>query len=90
MQYSVGFDVDEYVRAAANRRRDQWWLPCLSSTTGDLVEGLECTEITDLLRARLHGLGWPATMRVAVAAARSSAPRGPSANRSAMPSSAAI
>lgn len=64
--YSVGFDVDEYVRAAANRRRDQWWLPCLSNTTGDLVDGLECTEITDLLQARLDDLGWPATMRVIV------------------------
>jgi Transposase DDE domain group 1 len=66
VQYSVGFDVDEYVRAAANRRRDQWWLPCLSNTTGDLVEGLECTEITDLLQARLRDLGWPSTMRVIV------------------------
>jgi hypothetical protein len=64
--YSVGFDVDDAVRAAANRRRDQWWLPCLSNTTGDLVDGLECTEITDLLRARLRDLGWPATMRVIV------------------------
>jgi hypothetical protein len=66
VEYSVGFDVDEYVRAAANRRRDQWWLPCLSNTTGELVEGLECTEITDLLQARLRDLGWPSTMRVIV------------------------
>src|SRR2546430_3709468 len=66
VQYSVGFDVDEAVRAAANRRRDQWWLPCLSNTAGDLVDGLECTEITDLLKARLDDLGWPSTMRVIV------------------------
>jgi hypothetical protein len=66
VQYSVGFDVDEYVRAAANRRRDQWWLPCLSNTTGDPAEGLECTEITDLLQARLDDLGWPQAMRVIV------------------------
>jgi hypothetical protein len=64
--YSVGFDVDEYVRAAANRRREDWWLPCLSNTTGEVVDGLECTEITDLLRARLHQLGWPEKMRVIV------------------------
>jgi len=24
VQYSVGFDVDEYVRAACNRRPDDW------------------------------------------------------------------
>jgi hypothetical protein len=66
VQYSVGFDVDDAVRAAANRRREDWWLPCLSNTTGDLVDGLERTEITDLLRARLRDLGWPATMRVIV------------------------
>jgi hypothetical protein len=64
--YSVGFDVDEHVRAAANRRRDDWWLPCLSNTTGELVDDLECTEITDLLKARLDDLDWPATMRVIV------------------------
>jgi hypothetical protein len=66
VQYSVGFDVDEHVRAAANRRPDDWWLPCLSNTTGDLLDGLECCEITDLLHDRLTGLGWPATMRVIV------------------------
>jgi DDE family transposase len=66
VQYSVGFDVDETVRAAANRRRADWWLPCLSNTTGELVEGLECTEITDLLRARLRDLDWPDSMRVIV------------------------
>jgi hypothetical protein len=66
VQYSVGFDVDEYVRAAANRRRTDWWLPCLSNTTGEVVDGLECTEITDLLQARLRDLGWPCTMRVIV------------------------
>jgi hypothetical protein len=64
--YSVGFDVDEYVRAAANRRREDWWLPCLSNTTGEVVEGLECTEITDLLKARLRDLDWPQAMRVIV------------------------
>src|SRR5262245_38461529 len=64
--YSVGFDLDQHVRAAANYRRDQWWLPCLSNSSGDLVEGLECTEITDLLRARLRDLDWPASMRVIV------------------------
>src|SRR5690242_16973380 len=41
-------------------------LPCLSNTTGGLVDGLECTEITDLLQARLRDLGWPASMRVIV------------------------
>jgi hypothetical protein len=56
--------VDEVVRAAANRRRADWWLPCLSNTTGKLVEGLECTEITDLLRARLRDRNWPQAMRI--------------------------
>jgi hypothetical protein len=64
--YSVGFDVDEHVRAAAGARPDDWWLPCLSNTTGDLVDGLECCEITDLLHDRLTGLDWPDTMRVIV------------------------
>jgi hypothetical protein len=64
--YSVGFDVDEYVRAACNRRPDDWWLPCLSNTTGETTDGLECCEITDLLHQRLTGLGWPVTMRVIV------------------------
>jgi hypothetical protein len=64
--YSVGFDVDEYVRAACNRRPDDWWLPCLSNTTGETIDGLECCEITDLLHQRLTGLGWPVTMRVIV------------------------
>jgi hypothetical protein len=66
VQYSVGFDVDQYVRAAANRRHADWWLPCLSNTTGEVVEGLECTEITDLLKARLRDLDWPEAMRVIV------------------------
>jgi len=66
VQYSVGFDVDDVVRAAANRRRADWWLPCLSNSTGELVQGLECTEITDLIKARLRDLDWPATMRVIV------------------------
>lgn len=64
--YSVGFDVDEHVRAACNRRPDDWWLPCLSNTTGELIDGLECCEITDLLRDRLTGLDWPQAMRVIV------------------------
>ena len=61
-----GFDVDEHVRAARNRRPDDWWVPCLSNTTGETIDGLEVTEITDLLRERLTGLKWPATMRVIV------------------------
>jgi hypothetical protein len=52
VEYSVGFDVDEYVRAACNRRPDDWWLPCLSNTTGEITDGLECCEITDLMRER--------------------------------------
>lgn len=64
--YSIGFDVDKHVRAACNRRPDDWWMPCLSNTTGDIVDGLEVTEITDLLRERLTGLKWPTTMRVIV------------------------
>ncbi|WBB94896.1 IS1380 family transposase [Solwaraspora sp. WMMA2080] len=64
--YSIGFDVDEHVRAACNRRPDDWWVPCLSNTTGEVIDGLQVTEITDLLRERLTGLKWPKTMRVIV------------------------
>jgi hypothetical protein len=77
VRYSVGFDVDEPVRAAANRRRDDCWLSCLSNTTGDLVDGLECTEITDLLKARLRDLDWPATMRSSYVAASCSTTSSP-------------
>jgi hypothetical protein len=66
VQYSVGFDVDEHVRAACARRPDDWWMSCLDNTTGGLIDGLECVEITDLLQARLTGLSWPASMRVIV------------------------
>jgi Transposase DDE domain group 1 len=64
--YSVGFDVDDHVRAAANALPDDCWVPCLSNTTGGLVDGLDCAEITHALRGRLTGLGWPATMRLIV------------------------
>jgi hypothetical protein len=66
MAYSNGFDVDEHVRAACNRRPNDWWAPCLSNTTGEVIDGLEVTEITDLLHERLTGLKWPTTMRVIV------------------------
>lgn len=64
--YSVGFDVDEHVRAACAARPDNWWMSCLDNTTGAVIDGLECVEITDLLRARLTGLSWPASMRIIV------------------------
>lgn len=66
VQYSVGFDVDEHVRAAANAVPDDWWHGCLDNTTGSVVDGLECVEITDRLRARLTHLSWPASMRIIV------------------------
>jgi hypothetical protein len=66
VQYSVGFDVDDHVRAAANAQSDDCWMPCLSNTTGGIVDGLECAEITDPLRQRLIGLGWPNSMRLIV------------------------
>jgi len=66
VRYSVGFDVDAAVRAAANGMRDDWWLPCLSNTTGDADDKVQCVEITDRLRSRLTELGWPADMRVIV------------------------
>jgi Transposase DDE domain group 1 len=66
VQYSVGFDVDDYVRAAANNLPEHCWVPCLSNTTGAVIDGLDCAEITDQLRARLTGLGWPSSMRLVV------------------------
>jgi Transposase DDE domain group 1 len=66
VQYSVGFDVDEHVRAAAGAVSDDWWQACLDNTTGETVDGLQCAEITDRLRARLTGRNWPASMRVIV------------------------
>lgn len=64
LQYSVGFDVDDHVRAAANSLADACWVPCLSNTTGGIVDGLDCAEVTDRLRSRLTALGWPASMRL--------------------------
>jgi Transposase DDE domain group 1 len=66
VQYSVGFDVDAHVRAAALAMGADWWQPCLSNTTGDTVDGLECVEITDRLRERLSDLDWPDGMRLIV------------------------
>jgi hypothetical protein len=66
VQYSVGFDVDDHVRAAANSLPDDCWVPCLSNTTASPVDSLECAEITHALRQRLIGLGWPAAMRLFV------------------------
>jgi Transposase DDE domain group 1 len=66
VRYSVGFDVDAHVRAAANAVRDKWWLPCLDNTTGDASDDVQCVEITDRLRCRLTELGWPQDMRVIV------------------------
>lgn len=64
--YSIGFDIDTHLRAAAAGLPEQWWLPCLSNTTGETVHGLECAELTGRLRDRLTGLGWPANMRLIV------------------------
>lgn len=66
VQYSIGFDVDDHIRAAANTLPDACWTPCLSNTTGHVIDGLECAELTDILRARLTGRGWPASMRLIV------------------------
>jgi len=66
VQYSVGFDVDDHVRAAANSLTDDCWVPCLSNTTGSVIDGLECAEITDTLHQRLTQLGWPVSMRLLV------------------------
>lgn len=64
--YSIGFDVDEQVSAAAHALPDQCWAPCLSNTTGGIVDGIECAELSDRLRKRLSALGWPASMRLFV------------------------
>jgi hypothetical protein len=77
VQYSIGFDVDDHVRAAANILSDLCWMPCLSNTTGGIVDGLDCAEITDALHQRLTQLGWPASMRLIVrrrSCCRSSSP----------------
>jgi len=66
VRYSIGFDVDAHVRAAAAALRQDWWLPCLSNTTGETIDGLECAELTDRLGQRLTGLGWPTAMRIIV------------------------
>jgi hypothetical protein len=66
VQYSVGFDVDEHVRAAAGAVPDQWWMSCLDNTTGELVDGLQVAEITDRMKARLARLHWPVGMRLIV------------------------
>jgi hypothetical protein len=64
--YSIGFDVDDHIRAAANTLPDACWAPCLSNSTGAVIDGLDCAEITEALRARLTGLGWPTSMRLIV------------------------
>jgi hypothetical protein len=46
----VGFDIDEHVRAAGDLHRADWWLPGPSNTTGEVIDGLESTKITDLPR----------------------------------------
>lgn len=66
VRYSIGFDVDAAVRAAANALPAGWWLPCLSNTTGEVIDGLECAELTGRLRQRLTGLDWPKDMRLIV------------------------
>lgn len=66
VRYSVGFDVDAHVRAAATALAADWWQPCLSNTTGETIDGLECAELTDRLRGRLTSLGWPDSMRIFV------------------------
>lgn len=66
VQYSVGFDVDAHIRAAAATVPDDWWISCLDNTTGDVLDGIECVELTDRLRSRLTGRKWPASMRIIV------------------------
>jgi hypothetical protein len=66
VQYSIGFDVDDHIRAAANTLSDDCWVPCLSNTTGGVIDGLQAAELTDTLRARLTALGWPTSMRLIV------------------------
>lgn len=66
VQYSVGFDVDAHVRAAAAALPDDWWQPCLSNSSGEPIDDIECAELTDRLRTRLTSLDWPASMRLIV------------------------
>jgi hypothetical protein len=66
MQYSVGFDVDAHVRAAAAAVPDDRWIGCLDNSSGDVLDDIECSEITDRLRSRLTHLNWPASMRIIV------------------------
>jgi hypothetical protein len=52
VQYSVGFDVDDHLRAAANTLSDDCWVPCLSNTTGGVIDGLQAAELPDTLHCR--------------------------------------
>jgi Transposase DDE domain group 1 len=66
VEYSIGFDVDADVRAAAGRLPTNRWQPGLDNTTGALRADIDVAEITDLLVKRLGRTGWPKTMRVIV------------------------
>jgi Transposase DDE domain group 1 len=66
--YSVGFDLDERVRAAIGQTPGQVWEPALDAA-GDPRDDAQATELTGLLRQSAGGdrlAGWPARMRILV------------------------
>jgi DDE family transposase len=66
VEYSVGFDVDEAVRAAVRTVRKDCWVPGLDNTDGCVRDDMDAAEITALMRERLDRTGWPRNMRVIV------------------------
>lgn len=68
MDYSVGFDLDERVRAAIGQTPEQVWEPALDPV-GDPRDDAQAVELTGLLRQSAGGdrlAGWPAGMRILV------------------------
>ena len=68
VDYSVGFDLDERVRAAIGQTPKQVWEPALDAA-GDPRQDAQTVELTGLLRQSAGGdrlEGWPAGMRILV------------------------
>jgi hypothetical protein len=59
VEFSVGFDVDDDVRAAIGKTRHDCWVPVLDNTDGSVREDADVAEITALMRERVDRTGWP-------------------------------
>lgn len=61
-EFSVGFDVDNDVRAAIAKTRRDCWVPALDNTDGSVRADADVADITALMGERVERTGWPKSL----------------------------